>query len=602
MPTSLEILEQGIEQWNQWRAGQSAVSCSLADQDLSHGYFFEGDFRNVDLSRANLRRACLVGADFRGANLSDADFTGAYLADANFQGANLNNADLSKAQLDRADMRWANLTGTRLKEADISKAQLSDPSQDRYVEQVNFLLTQSSVAAEARPKKPSVDKPLAKSAEKSTALNKKPLPAKPLALKQAKAGWSGVERRRSEAERRRSIRQSSFALPKAKKTATQWGRRKEDRTLAARLKHYARQRVVWLPTVLALAAAIGLPLTFRYSQELQPSTSSSFNVSLEGASAAAVQSSRESLSLAQSLVSDYEVKAIATHTYQDRRSTYQGGAPADGTQRVITGLSNGQIEIWDRLSGKRVSQLTGHADSLSTLAASADGVWLVSGALDGLSVWRPDTGELVHHIPQFDSGVSALAIAPNNTTFISSDRVGNISVWDLLSGELRYRVDNGSAVWSIEIAPDGQSFVTGSSDHAIHQWDIATGDHLQTFDAGPEGHQDAVRAVVFSPDGQTLVSGSTDQTIKLWDIATGTLQATLEDTDQIFSLTISPDGQTLASSSADQTVKLWDLPSRQVSQTLDDKSDAAVAISFDAKTFTLISASQGNRVSVWQNL
>lgn len=600
MPTSLEILEQGIEQWNQWRAGQSATSCSLADQDLSHGYFFEGDFRNVDLSRANLRRACLVGADFRGANLSDADFTGAYLADANFQGANLNNADLSKAQLDRADMRWANLAGTQLKEADISQAQLSNPSQDRYVEQVNFLLTQSSAAAEARPKKPLADKPRAKNAEKSTVLNKKPSPAKPSALKQAKAGWSGVERRRSEAERRRSIRQSSFALP-TKKTATQWGRRKEDRTLTARLKHYSRQPTVLLPVALALVAAIGLPLTFRYSHELQPSTSS-FNVSLEGASAAAVQSSHESLSLAQSLVSDYEVKAIATHTYQDRRSTYQGIAPADSTQRVITGLSNGQIEIWDRLTGKRVSQLTGHADSVSALAASTDGVWLVSGALDGLSVWRPDTGELVHHIPQFDSGVAALAIAPNNTTFISSDHVGNISVWDLLSGELRYRVDNGSAVWSIAIAPDGQSFVTGSSDRAIHQWDIATGDRLQTFEAGPEGHQDAVRAVALSPDGKTLASGSIDQTIKLWNIATGTLQATLKDTGRIFSLAISPDGQTLASSSADQTVKLWDLPSRQVSQTLDDESDAVVAISFDAKSFILISASQGNRVSVWQNL
>lgn len=337
MPTSLEILEQGIEQWNQWRAGQLAVSCSLADQDLSHGYFFEGDFRNVDLSRANLRRACLVGADFRGANLSDADFTGAYLADANFQGANLHNADLSKAQLDRADMRSANLAGTRLKEADISKAQLSDPSQGQYVEQVNLLLTQSSVPSEVEPKKPLADAPRAKNAKKSaasksvsksaskSALNKQLLPAKPLALKQANAGWSGVERRRSEAERRRSIRQSSFALPtkKGDKTAAQWGRRKEDRTLAAQLKHYAGQRTIWLPAALALAVAVGLPLTFRNSLGPQQSPSSgSFNVSLEGASAAAVQSSRESLALAQSLKSDHQVKAIATYTYQDRLSTY----------------------------------------------------------------------------------------------------------------------------------------------------------------------------------------------------------------------------------------------------------------------------------------
>ena len=107
----LTLLEQGIEQWNQWRSRHPNEACSLIDIDLSHGYFFEGNFQGVDLRGANLQRACLVGANFQNADLTGADLTGAYLGDANFYGANLAHANFTKAALERAAMRQANSTG-----------------------------------------------------------------------------------------------------------------------------------------------------------------------------------------------------------------------------------------------------------------------------------------------------------------------------------------------------------------------------------------------------------------------------------------------------------------------------------------------------------
>ena len=66
----LEILKQGVENWNIWISENSSV-----DIDLAH----------IDLKKANLKRA----------NLREANLNGANLSEANLSEANLNKADLS---------------------------------------------------------------------------------------------------------------------------------------------------------------------------------------------------------------------------------------------------------------------------------------------------------------------------------------------------------------------------------------------------------------------------------------------------------------------------------------------------------------------------
>jgi hypothetical protein len=59
-PKHLEILQQGVEVWNQWRLDNPAVNPALSGVDLS-GAHVEGAF---------LSMADLEGADFRGAQLT----------------------------------------------------------------------------------------------------------------------------------------------------------------------------------------------------------------------------------------------------------------------------------------------------------------------------------------------------------------------------------------------------------------------------------------------------------------------------------------------------------------------------------------------------
>jgi uncharacterized protein YjbI with pentapeptide repeats len=139
----LEILKQGVENWNQWRNNNNSFDLAGADlsgADLRGAIFVNGDlsetdFRGADLTDAVLSVVDLINADLRGATLSGTHFTavnlsGADLTEANLVGAdldevNLTGAHLRGAALWKADLWRVNLTGTDLTESRIGRTTFS---------------------------------------------------------------------------------------------------------------------------------------------------------------------------------------------------------------------------------------------------------------------------------------------------------------------------------------------------------------------------------------------------------------------------------------------------------------------------------------------
>lgn len=112
------LLDESVETWNQWRVENPNAPCSLAGEDLSSGYFYEGDFSGANLQGVNLQRACLIGADLRWADLRGANLNGAYLDEANLYGANLTDAEFTGASLERANLRRVHWFGKQVACAD----------------------------------------------------------------------------------------------------------------------------------------------------------------------------------------------------------------------------------------------------------------------------------------------------------------------------------------------------------------------------------------------------------------------------------------------------------------------------------------------------
>ena len=89
----MDVLKQGAQAWNAWRAEQTEAT--------------------IDLSGGALRGLGLEGADLSGADLRDADLRGANLSGAKLTAARLEGANLFKAMIDGADPDAADLRGVR---------------------------------------------------------------------------------------------------------------------------------------------------------------------------------------------------------------------------------------------------------------------------------------------------------------------------------------------------------------------------------------------------------------------------------------------------------------------------------------------------------
>src|SRR5262245_39245121 len=107
-PEQLEILRQGVKEWNAWRAEKLVMRPGLHDAKL-YGVNLDG----ANLGNADLIRADLSGADLSGADLSGADLTGAQLYGANLFWANISITRLISTKLDHATLTGACLWETQ---------------------------------------------------------------------------------------------------------------------------------------------------------------------------------------------------------------------------------------------------------------------------------------------------------------------------------------------------------------------------------------------------------------------------------------------------------------------------------------------------------
>lgn len=131
----VDLLKQGVAQWNEWRGQHIEIwpdldDANLSIADLSGADLSSASLRSTDLSGANLYQANLNGASLlqaklNGAYLYKANVSGANLSDTNWFQADLREVDLQKAFLSGADLSWANLSKADLSEAILHKAKLS---------------------------------------------------------------------------------------------------------------------------------------------------------------------------------------------------------------------------------------------------------------------------------------------------------------------------------------------------------------------------------------------------------------------------------------------------------------------------------------------
>lgn len=248
------------------------------------------------------------------------------------------------------------------------------------------------------------------------------------------------------------------------------------------------------------------------------------------------------------------------------------------------------VQIWDAASGQPVPAPTGAEGQMLGLTLGPNNLLATCG--EGMvPLAEADLSQLLSTI----GGERTYArFSPDRSMLATWDSTtGKILLWDVKTGQVRYRFEGNQAVFR----PDGAVVATqneGYSQMDIRFWDTASGQLLlsipQTRYANdmafsPDGKALAVAgrqaalwdaatgqllhafgeptsAVEFSSDGRTLATVDNDYVVRLWNVAGGELSAELPGyTEMMFSVAFSPDGRLLAAGNGDGSAYLWDVAS-----------------------------------------
>lgn len=207
--------------------------------------------------------------------------------------------------------------------------------------------------------------------------------------------------------------------------------------------------------------------------------------------------------------------------------------------------------------------LSGHTESIQSVAWSPDGKWIATGGFRSLKIWDASTWREVKSLSSSLVGsITALAFAPDNSSLFAADGLAGVSGF-------------------------------------IHRIAYEEGKITRTWKA----HDDVIYGLRLSPDGKSLASGAADRLAKLWNVADGKLSGIYEGhTNHVLAVAFNKDATQLATASADKEIKVWDVKSREQDVMLGDKKVVYTALAWTPDGAALVTTTDKGSGSIYREL
>ena len=175
--------------------------------------------------------------------------------------------------------------------------------------------------------------------------------------------------------------------------------------------------------------------------------------------------------------------------------------------KIVSGLRDNTIKIWDRNTLSMTKVLTGHTGSV--LCLQYDDQIIISGSSDAtVRVWDVNKGEVVNTLIHHSEAVLHLRF--NNGMMVTCSKDRSITVWDIVSPKeitiRRVLVGHRAAVNVVDF--DEKYIVSASGDRTIKVWNSSNCEFVRTLN----GHKRGIACLQYRD--RLVVSGSSDNSIR----------------------------------------------------------------------------------------
>jgi WD40 repeat protein len=173
-------------------------------------------------------------------------------------------------------------------------------------------------------------------------------------------------------------------------------------------------------------------------------------------------------------------------------------------------------------TGKEKLPVDAHSADIDSVAFSADGKTVLTGAADGLRAWDAATARPTRRYRLDDSRLREMTISGDGRTVVShSQRQSRTAAWDVATGLLVR--DLGGRSGSLTITSDGSTMAAHLYDAHVPRvavWDVRNGDQKWAADLPGHLRDDAlIYGPVMSADGRRLFAGRGG--LAVFDVVTG---------------------------------------------------------------------------------
>eukprot|EP01066_Platyproteum_vivax_P010118 Platyproteum_vivax@DN4501_c0_g1_i1.p1 len=241
----------------------------------------------------------------------------------------------------------------------------------------------------------------------------------------------------------------------------------------------------------------------------------------------------------------------------------------DSKSLLAVGTNNGETQVWDVETCKRVRSMLGHKGRVGSI--SWNGPILTSGSRDHVMFHR-DIRQQDHFCARLighRQEVCGLKWNPEGSSVASGGNDNKLLIWDSRSTVpiLKF-TDHTAAVKAIAWSPHQTGVLAsggGTADRHIRIWNTVNNTSIGATDAGSQ-----VCNMHWSKNCNEIVSthGYSLNQIIVWKCPTMSKVAVLPGhSSRVLYLGISPDGETLVTGAGDETLRFWNVfPSRSGSQ------------------------------------